>query len=403
MNREIREQFPILGRQVNNKPLIYLDNAATTQKPLRVIGALDNYYREMNSNIHRGVHFLSTEATEAYENVRKRVAAFINAQSDREIIFTRGTTESINLVASSFSKAFLKPGMDVIVSAMEHHSNIVPWQLACEERGAALKVIPINGHGELEMEEFRRLISAKTAIVAVTHISNALGTVNPVKDIIAISHNHGVPVLIDGAQAIPHMQVDVKEFDADFYCFSAHKMYGPMGIGVLYGKEVLLNKMPPYQGGGEMIDKVTFHETTYQEIPFKFEAGTPNVGDAIAFAEAIGFINDTGYDTIGRHEDDLLEYTTSMLAGFPGVRFIGTAGKRAGVVSFIFDKVHPYDIGMILDKFGIAVRTGNHCAQPVMDFFGVPGTIRISFGVYNTREEIDQVSEALQKTLEMLG
>lgn len=402
MNTNMRDQFPILQRYVNNKPLIYLDNAATTQKPLRVINSLDGYYREMNSNIHRGVHFLSQEATDAYENARKHVAKFINARSEKEIIFTRGTTESINLVASSFGKAFLKPGSEVIISAMEHHSNIVPWQMACEVAGAVLRVLPIDDTGDLVMEDLPGLISDKTAIIAVTHVSNALGTINPVREIIEIAHKNGVPVLLDGAQAIPHMNIDVQELDVDFYCFSSHKMYGPMGIGVLYGKESILDSLPPYQGGGEMIDKVSFTETTYQELPFKFEAGTPNVGDAIAFSEAVSFIEETGYSVIQQHENELLRYATEALEKIPGIRFIGRSKNKAGVVSFIADKMHPYDIGMILDKFGIAVRTGNHCAQPIMDQYGIPGTIRLSFGVYNTRDEIDRVIQSLEIAMDML-
>jgi cysteine desulfurase / selenocysteine lyase len=356
----------------------------------------------MNSNIHRGVHFLSQEATDAYEKVRNETARFINAASSKEIIFTRGTTESINLVASSFGRAFLEPGKEVVVTAMEHHSNIVPWQMACEQSGASLKVIPVNDNGELDLEGLPELFTPSVAIVALTHVSNALGTVNPVKKVIDAAHKLGIPVLLDGAQAIPHIRVDVRELDVDFYCFSSHKMYGPMGIGVLYGKKELLTNMPPYQGGGEMIEKVSFGGTTYNELPFKFEAGTPNVGDAIAFGEAIAFISETGYDRIHHHEDALLQYTRKRLEEIPGIKFIGEAANRAGVVSFLIDKTHPYDIGMILDKFGIAVRTGNHCAQPLMDRFGIPGTVRISFGIYNTTEEIDSTMEALQIALDML-
>jgi len=402
MNKEIRDQFPILSREVNKRPLVYFDNAATTQKPLCVIDALGRYYREINSNIHRGVHFLSQEATEAYEGVRRQTAAFINAASHREIIFTRGTTESVNLVASSFGRKFLSPGRTVLVSGMEHHSNIVPWQMACEASGATLKVIPVDDRGELTMEALPSLLTPDTAIMAVTHISNALGTVNPVKEMIRMAHERNIPVLLDGAQAIPHMQVDVQDLNADFYCFSSHKMYGPMGIGILYGREELLEQLPPYQGGGEMIEKVSFDRTTYNELPFRFEAGTPNVGDAIAFGEAIRFITHTGYDVIAQHENDLLEYTTRRLRDIPGIRFVGEAATRAGVVSFLAENTHPYDIGMILDKFGIAVRTGNHCAQPLMDRFGITGTIRISFAVYNTTEEVDAAMEALVRALEML-
>ena len=402
MNREIRDQFPILGREVNKRPLVYFDNAATTQKPERVIASLGHYYRSMNSNIHRGVHALSQEATEAYEGVRKQVAQFINASSHREIIFTRGTTESINLVASSFGKKFLAPGKEVLISAMEHHSNIVPWQMACEASGAQLKVIPVNDRGELMLEKLPSLLSPKTAIVAVTHISNALGTVNPVKEIIAMAQQHHIPVLLDGAQAIPHMEVDVQALGVDFYCFSSHKMYGPMGIGVLYGREGLLDQLPPYQGGGEMIEKVSFEHTSYNELPFRFEAGTPNVGDAIAFGEAMHFILETGYQKIAAHEKHLIEYTEEKLRQREGIRFVGSAKERAGVISFLVNNIHPYDIGMIMDKFGIAVRTGNHCAQPLMDQYGITGTIRISFAVYNTTEEVDQALKALDKAIDML-
>jgi cysteine desulfurase / selenocysteine lyase len=402
MNEQIRHEFPLLGRKVNKRDLVYFDNAATTQKPLQVIEALNHYYWTLNSNIHRGVHLLSQEATEAYEGVRQEVAGFINARSHREIIFTRGATEAINLVASSFAKKYLGPGKVVLVSAMEHHSNIVPWQMACESTGAKLKVIPVNDAGELVMEELPALLTPDTAILAITHISNALGTINPVKQLTEMAHRQQIPVLIDGAQAIPHLQVDVQELDVDFYCFSAHKMYGPMGIGVLYGRESMLEEMPPYQGGGEMIDKVSFEHTTYNELPFKFEAGTPNVGDAIAFGEAIRFIQRIGYPAIEKHEEDLLQYATDQLEKIQGIQFVGTALKRAGVVSFLVDNTHPYDVGMILDKFGVAVRTGNHCAQPIMDQFGIPGTIRVSFAIYNTKKEVDALMDALNKTLEML-
>lgn len=402
MNSEIRAQFPILSRKVYGRPLVYLDNAATTQKPERVIEALSRYYREMNSNIHRGVHFLSQEATEAYEQVRIHVARFIHAPSPREIIFTRGTTESVNLVASSFGQAFFKPGSEVIISAMEHHSNIVPWQLACERHGAVLRVIPVDDMGELILEELERLITPNTVIVAVTHVSNALGTVNRVKEIIDTAHQHGVPVLIDGAQAVPHMKVDVQELDADFYCFSAHKMYGPMGIGILYGKEQWLEKIPPYQGGGEMIERVTFQQTTYNELPFKFEAGTPNVGDAIAFDQALSFMEEIGYEQIRNHENALIYKVLQGLQTIPGARIIGQPRERSGVISFLIDPLHPYDLGMILDKFGVAVRTGNHCAQPIMDQYGIPGTLRVSFGVYNTVDEMDLMFDALNTAIAML-
>ncbi len=402
MNSQIREQFPILGRQVNGRPLVYFDNAATTQKPERVIESIGRYYREMNSNIHRGVHFLSQEATTAYEEVRQQTARFINAPSHRSIIFTRGTTESINLVAHSFGQARLKPDSEVIVSTMEHHSNIVPWQLACERFGAHLKVIPVDASGDLDLEAYQNLLSSKTALVAVTHVSNALGTVNPVKEIISIAHRIDVPVLIDGAQAMSHMPVDVQELGADFYCFSAHKMYGPMGIGILYGREELLETLPPYQGGGEMIERVSFEGTTYNELPFRFEAGTPNVGDAIAFGEAMHFIHEIGFERLRKHEQELLGYAMGRLQEIPDIRFVGQPKERSGVISFLVGNLHPYDLGMILDKFGIAVRTGNHCAQPLMEEYGIPGTVRVSFAVYNTTSEVDRMMDALEKAIEML-
>lgn len=402
MNTQIRAQFPILERKVNNRPLVYFDNAATTQKPMRVIDALDRYYRQMNSNIHRGVHFLSQEATAAYEGVRQQAARFINAPDHRTIIFTRGTTESVNLVAHSFGQARLKPGSEVIVSEMEHHSNIVPWQLACERYGAMLKVIPVTDSGELDLNGYKELLNPNTALVAVTHVSNALGTVNPVKEIIFQAHRLGVPVLIDGAQAVAHLPVDVQDLGADFYCFSSHKMYGPMGIGVLYGREQLLESLPPYQGGGEMIERVSFDGTTYNELPFRFEAGTPNVGDAIAFGEAMHFLEETGFETLKNHEEALLSYAMDKLGKLPGIRFIGEPAERSGVISFMIRGLHPYDLGMILDKFGVAVRTGNHCAQPLMERFGIPGTVRASFSVYNTNEEVDKMIEALEKAIEML-
>lgn len=402
MNNTVIDQFPILKKQVYDKRLVYLDNAATTQKPERVIKALNKYYRDLNSNIHRGVHYLSQEATLKYENSRNRVKEFINAASSDEIVFTRGTTESINLVASSFARAFCKPGSEILISAMEHHSNIVPWQLACEQFGLKLKVIPINDDGELLLDTLDKLITRETAIIAVTHISNTLGTINPVKEIINRARKNGVYVLIDGAQSVPHIKVDVQDLDADFYCFSGHKMYAPMGIGVLYGKEELLKKMPPYQGGGEMIDNVTFDGSTYNDLPFKFEAGTPNVGAAIALSEAIDFITEIGYDEIGCLEDELMKYATLKLESINGMRIIGKAKNKAGVISFLIDEMHPYDIGMIMDKFGVAVRTGNHCTQPLMDHFRISGTVRVSFGIYNTIDDIDRMIDALNKAVEML-
>jgi len=395
--QQIREQFPILKQQVYGKQLVYFDNAATTQKPLCVIDTLTDYYKNLNSNIHRGVHYLSQQATAAFEESRITVQKFINAKYAHEIIFTRGTTESINLVASSFSKKFLNPGDAVLISAMEHHSNIVPWQLVCEEKQAILKVIPINENGEIIFNEIEKLLDEHCKLLAVTHVSNTLGTVNDIKRIIEIAHSKNIPVLIDGAQAIAHYKVDVQALDCDFYCFSGHKMYAPMGVGVLYGKEKILNELPPYQGGGEMIKNVTFEKTTYNELPFKFEAGTPNVGDVIGLKEAINFIQNIGYEAISKYEQELLEYATNQLIQIEEIRIIGTASEKASVISFLIGNIHPYDVGVILDKLGIAVRTGNHCTQPLIDFYKIPGTIRASFAIYNTKEEIDTMIAALKK------
>ncbi len=400
---QLRKQFPILSREVNNRPLVYFDNAATTQKPEAVIERLRNYYESENSNIHRGAHFLSQMATDAYEQARKTTASFINALHPHEVVFTRGTTESINLVAHSFCKKFLKPGDEILISAMEHHSNIVPWQIACQEHQANLKVIPIDRKGELIISEYHKLLNEKTRLVAVTHVSNALGTINPVKEIIEAAHRKDIPVLVDGAQATPHMPVDVQALDCDFYCFSGHKMYGPMGIGVLYGKEKWLEQIPPYQSGGEMIKDVSFGKTTYNDLPFKFEAGTPNVAGVLGLEAAINFISETGHDTISSHETDLLQYALEGLKNFDGIRFIGTPEHRAGVISFLLGDIHPYDAGTILDKLGIAVRTGHHCVQPVLDYYNIPGTIRISFAVYNTRQEVDTFIKGLATVREMFG
>ena len=394
----LRSQFPILDTQVHGHPLVYFDNAATTQKPLRVIEALDGYYRTLNSNIHRGAHHLAAAATERYETVRRQVQSFINARHSHEIVFTRGTTESINLVASSFSKRFFTGDDEVIVSGMEHHSDIVPWQLA----GATLRPIPFSDEGVLDLEAYERLFSPKTRIVAVNHVSNTLGTVNPVADIIRIAHSHGVPVLIDGAQAISHLKVDVQALGCDFYCFSGHKMYGPMGVGVMYGREEMLNDLPPYQGGGEMIENVTFERTTYNQLPFKFEAGTPSVGDVIGLGEAINFMQEVGIDVIAAQEDDLLRYATDGLSRIPGTRLFGTAPHKTSVLSFLVGDAHPYDVGTLLDQLGIAVRTGHHCTQPIMDRYGIPGTVRASFAVYNTREEVDTFIESLERIMPML-
>ncbi len=400
---DLRKQFPILHQTVYNKPLVYFDNAATNQKPQRVINILNTYYSTINSNIHRGVHYLSQQATTAFEESRQAVQTFINARHSYEVVFTRGTTESINLIASSFGKRYLGAGDTVLISAMEHHSNIVPWQMACAEHGATLKVIPIDDSGSLILDNLEQLLENNCRLVALTHVSNTLGTINPIKEIIERAHKYDIPVLIDGAQAISHLQIDVQALDCDFYCFSAHKMYAPMGIGVLYGKENLLNELPPYQGGGEMIKTVTFDKTTFNELPFKFEAGTPNVGDALALKEAIDFMNEIGLDAIRNYEDYLLEYATKKLTAIDGVKIYGTAHEKTSVISFLLGNIHPYDAGIILDKLGIAVRTGHHCTQPLMDFYKIPGTIRASFALYNTTEEIDTFVDALHKVNLMFG
>ncbi len=394
--------FPILDTQVYNHRLVYLDNAATTQKPRAVIETLTNYYLTLNSNIHRGAHYLAAQATERYEGVRRQVQAFINARSSNEIVFTRGTTESINLVASSFGRGFLKAGDEVIVSGMEHHSNIVPWQLACELAGASLRVIPFSDEGVLDLDAYRALFTARTRIVACTHVSNTLGTINPVKEIVDIAHSHGVPVLIDGAQAVAHMKVDVQQIGCDFYCFSGHKMYAPMGVGVMYGREELLSQLPPYQGGGEMIKDVTFERTTYNELPFRFEAGTPSVGDVLGLGAAIDFMQEQGIEHIAHHEDELLHYATERLLTIPDMRLFGTAPHKAGVISFLIGEAHPYDVGTLLDKLGVAVRTGHHCTQPIMDRYGIPGTVRASFACYTTHDDVDALVAALNRIAPML-
>ena len=401
--QKIRKDFPILDSMVNGKPLVYFDNAATSQKPWQVIKAIEHYYTKLNSNVHRGVHHLSQQATDAFEASRKKVADFINAKNDYEVIFTKGTTEAINLVAHSYGKQFVQPGDVIIISALEHHSNIVPWQLLCEDRRAELKVIPINEKGELLLDAFKEMLDEKVKLVSVNYVSNSLGTINPVREIIELSHQHNIPVLLDAAQAVQHMPIDVQELDVDFLAFSGHKMYGPTGIGVLYGKEKWLNQMPPYQGGGEMIKTVSFEKTTYNDLPFKFEAGTPNIEAAICLGAAVDYINEIGLENIQQYEHELLEYATEKLSGIDGIRFIGTADNKASVVSFIIDKIHPYDVGVILDQLGIAVRTGHHCTQPLMDFYGIPGTVRASFAFYNTKEEIDVLTEAVQKAVGMLA
>lgn len=400
---KVRADFPILNEKIYGKPLIYLDNGATTQKPRLVIRALEEYYNEYNSNVHRGVHFLSQKATDAEEGARKKIQQFINAQHQHEIIFTKGTTESINLVAYSFSKQYVKPGDEIIVSAMEHHSNIVPWQIACEDRSAILRVIPIDENGELMLDEFEKLLSSKTRIVAVTWVSNTLGTVNPIKQIIEMAHAKNVKVLVDAAQAIQHTHVDVQELDADFLVFSGHKIYAPTGIGVLYGKEALLLEMPPYQSGGSMIKQVTFAKTTWADLPFKFEAGTPHVSGIIGLGKALDYMNKIGLDTIFEAEHELLKYAVDKLSAIPNLKFIGKAKERAGTVSFLVGNIHPFDLGEILDKQGIAVRTGHHCCQPIMEFYDIPGTVRASFSFYNTKEEIDALVKGIEKGAAMLA
>ena len=400
--QKVRADFPILRREVNGKPLVYLDNGATTQKPKVVIDAISNYYSDMNSNVHRGVHYLSQISTDAFEVTRRKVQEFINAKEDFEVIITKGTTDSINLVATCYGKAFIHEGDEIIISAMEHHSNIVPWQMLCEEKGAVLRVIPMNAQGELDMDAYANLLSAKTKLVSVTYVSNALGTINPIKEIIDLAHAHNVPVLVDAAQGIQHLAIDVQKLDVDFLAFSGHKMYAPTGVGVLYGKKDLLNAMPPYQGGGDMIKEVTFEKTTYNELPFKFEAGTPNIEAGICLSAAIDYINELGIDNIKAYEDELLAYATARIKDIPGVKLIGEAAQKSSVLSFVVEGIHPYDIGVILDKLGIAVRTGHHCAQPVMDQFGIPGTVRASLAVYNTKDDIDNFIAGLNRAVNML-
>ncbi len=400
---KIREGFPVLSRPVHGKPLVYLDNAATTQKPVSVIDAMDRYYREYNSNIHRGVHLLSQKATEAYEKGRETVRSFINARLLEEIIFTRGTTESINLVASSYGRKFLGKGDEIIVSTMEHHSNIVPWQLLCEQTGAVLKVIPINDDGEIIYEEYQKLLGPRTKFVSVVHISNSLGTINPIKRIIDDAHSVGAKVLIDGAQSIHHEIIDVRELGMDFFAFSGHKIYGPTGIGILYGKKELLEEMPPYQGGGDMIRTVSFEKTTYNDLPHKFEAGTPNIAGTVGLAAALEYVSKIGLCNIISHEKVLLDYTHSALREMKNVHIIGNAMKKSGVVSFVVDGVHPHDIGTMLDMDGVAVRTGHHCTEPVMKRFCIPATTRASFALYNKKEEIDVLISALDKVIKMFS
>ena len=398
----IRKDFPILSQKVYGKPLIYFDNAATSQKPQCVIDSLVNYYSEYNANIHRGVHFLSQKASVAYDEVRGKVRQFINAESEQEIVFVRGTTEGINLVASSYGRKNINAGDEVIITAMEHHSNIVPWQLLCEEKGAKLRIIPINNDGEIIFEEFEKLLNERTKFISVVYISNSLGTVNPVKRIIEKAHQLGIPVMVDAAQAVAHIEVDVQDLDCDFMAFSSHKMYGPTGTGVLYGKMKLLEDMPPYQGGGDMIRSVSFEKTTYNDVPYKFEAGTPNVADVIALGAAIDYLSKLDHAAIERYEKDLLEYATQQLLEIKELKIIGTAKEKAGVISFVLEGINAMDAGMYLDTLGIAVRTGQHCTEPVMDFFNIPGTIRASFLFYNTKEEIDALVEGVKKAIKLL-
>jgi len=400
---KVRRDFPILNAKVHGKPLVYLDNGATSQKPQVVIDALNEYYRTENSNIHRGVHYLSELATNAYENAREKLCRFLNAKQTQEIVFVRGTTEAINLVAQSYGRAFLKAGDEIIISAMEHHSNIVPWQMLCEQVGARLRVIPINHHGELVLEEYRELLNERTKFVAVTHVSNALGTVVPVKEVVNLAHERGVPILIDGAQAVPHMKVDVRELGCDFYAFSGHKLFGPTGVGVLYGRSELLDAMPPYQGGGDMISLVTFEKTHYNVLPYKFEAGTPHIAGGIGLGAAIDYLNGLNWEQVVAHEQDLLRYATDALTEVEGLRIIGTAKEKAGVLSFVLDHVHAHDVGTILDQEGIAVRAGHHCAMPVMQRFGVPATTRASFAFYNSRADIDALACAMGRVLKVFG
>ena len=399
----IRKDFPILAQQVHGKPLVYLDNAATSQKPKCVIEALTRFYQMDNANIHRGVHQLSERSTQSYEAARGKVQRFLNAANTREIIFVRGATEGINLVAQTYGRTHVSAGDEIVISAMEHHSNIVPWQMLCEEKGAVLRVIPINDRGEVEFDQFEKLLNRRTKLVAVSHVSNALGTINPVREIVKTAHGWNVPVLIDGAQAVPHMKVDVRSLDCDFYVFSGHKVFGPTGIGVLYGKEQRLEEMPPWQGGGDMIRSVTFEKTTYNELPYKFEAGTPDIAGVIGLGAAIDYLDQIGMDAVAAHEHDLLEYGTRALESISGLRLIGTARKKAGVLSFVIDGVHPHDAGTILDREGVAVRAGHHCAQPVMDRFGVSATTRASLAFYNTKEDIDALVAGIQKVKEIFA
>lgn len=399
----IRRDFPILHREVQGKPLVYLDSAATSQKPQTVIDTLVRYYSEINANVHRGVHTLSQEATDEYEGARTKLRKLINAKEDAEIIYTRGTTEGINLVAQTFGSQHIGEGDEVIISNMEHHSNVVPWQMLCDERGAHLRVVPINDDGELLMDEYEKLITSRTKLVSIVHLSNALGTINPAKDIVTIAHQHGIPVLLDGAQSTPHMPVDVQDLDCDFYAFSGHKLFGPTGIGVLYGKRELLEAMPPFQGGGDMIKSVTFEKTLYNDLPYKFEAGTPHIAGAIGLGAAVDYVNAIGLDRAAAYEHELLQYGTEQLQAIEGLKLIGTAQNKSGVLSFLLEGIHPHDIGTVLDTQGIAIRTGHHCTQPLMQRFQIPATARASLAFYNTKAEIDALVEGIHKTFEVFS
>ncbi|MCH7895579.1 MAG: cysteine desulfurase [candidate division NC10 bacterium] len=400
---EVRQDFPILGGKVHGKSLVYFDNAATSQKPQVVIDTVHEYLSTYNSNIHRGVHGLSERATEAYEQSRKKVQRFINAAESREVIFVRGTTEAINLVAFSYGRQQIRAGDEILISAMEHHSNIVPWQILCEQTGASLRVVPINDAGELLLDEYEKLLTPRTRLVSVVYVSNALGTINPVRQLIRLAHRQGVPVVVDGAQATSHLKVDVRELDCDFFAFSGHKVFGPTGIGVLYGKAEMLESMPPYQGGGDMIKSVTFEKTVYNDLPYKFEAGTPHIAGVIGLGAAIDYLNGIGLERVGPYEHELLEYATEALSAIPGIRIIGTAREKASLISFVLDGVHAHDVGTILDREGVAIRAGHHCTMPLMRRFGVPATARVSLAFYNTREEIDVLVGALYKAIEMFG
>jgi len=401
--KNIKKDFPILEQKINGKNLVYLDSAATTQKPKEVIKSLNNYYNETNSNIHRGVHTLSQKATEKYEKAREKIANFIDASSSKEIIFVRGATEAVNLVANSYARPLLRENDEILISQMEHHANIVPWQMICEEKKAKLKIIPIDKSGELIMSEVKELINEKTKFISLNHVSNSLGTINPIKKIIDIAHQKNIKIMIDGAQAVQHLEISMKDIDADFYCFSGHKMYAPTGIGILYGKKELLEEMPPYQGGGDMIKSVTFEKTTYNDIPNRFEAGTPNISGAIALGKAIEYINQIGIRNINKHEEDLLNYATSKLKKINEVKIIGEAKEKAAVLSFIIEGIHPHDIGTIMDSHGIAIRAGHHCTQPIMDFYNVPATVRASFAIYNTKEDVDELVKAIEKCIKVFA